>query len=73
VALALALHGAFGEVGRSYRRDVDGLSQVTTADVVRVARKIIDSRREVLAIVRPRDPGRPAASLIDRRSTGAVR
>jgi zinc protease len=73
VALALALHGAFGEAGRSYRRDVDELSKVTTADVVRVARKIIDSRREVLAIVRPRDSGRPAASLLERHPTNALR
>ncbi len=55
VAMAMALHGAFGETGSSYRRDIPELEKVTAADVARVARRIIDSRREVLAVVRPRD------------------
>lgn len=60
VALALALHGAFGEAGRSYRRDVDELARVSSADVMRVARRIIDPRRELVAVVRPREAARTA-------------
>jgi zinc protease len=59
VAMAVALHGAFGETGRSYRRDIDELGKVTAADVARVARRIIDPRREVLAVVRPRETDHP--------------
>jgi zinc protease len=59
VAMAVALNGIFGGTGpgRPYRRrDVDELGRVTPADVARAARRILDPRREVLAVVRPRDP-----------------
>jgi zinc protease len=65
VALAIALHGAFGEGGRSYRRDVDELSKITAPDVLRVARRIIDQHREVLAVVRPREADRPRTSMVE--------
>jgi zinc protease len=58
VALSLALRGAFGETGRSYRGDVDDLGRVTADDVARVARRILDPRREVLAVVRPQESPR---------------
>ncbi len=60
VAMAVALHGAFGETGRAYRRDIDELGKVTAADVARVARRIIDPRHEILAVVRPLDADRTA-------------
>jgi zinc protease len=62
VAMAVALNGVFGGAGRAYRRDVDALSRVTAADVTRAARRILDPRREVLAVVRPRHPDAPAAA-----------
>ena len=68
VAYALALGAAFGETGQFRRHGVDELSKVTADDVVRVARRIIDPRREVLAVVRPRAPERPTTSMVDRRS-----
>jgi len=77
VAMALALRRALaasgtpgtraapGETGRSYRSDVDELGKVTAADVARVARRIIDPRREIVAVVRPRDNDRPTTSLLE--------
>jgi zinc protease len=56
VAMALALHGALGENVSSYRRDGEALARVGPSDVLRVARRVIDPRREVLVIVRPPPP-----------------
>ena len=68
VAFDLALHAAFGEVGRFHHQGVDELLKVTVEDVIRVARRIINPGREILAVVRPRDPGRPLTSMFDARS-----
>ena len=56
VAAALAVHAALGDDGsggRAYRRDVDLIGAVTADDVARAARRFLDPRREVLAVVRP--------------------
>ena len=55
VAMALALHGALGENVPSYRRGSAGLAEVQVADVLRVARRVIDPGREVLVILRPEE------------------
>jgi zinc protease len=55
VAMALALHGALGESVPSYRRAGAALAEVQVADVLRVARRVIDPGREVLVIIRPED------------------
>ena len=55
VAAALAFHEAQGLGWREFRRDADALARVTIADVQRVARKFVDPRREVVAVVRPND------------------
>jgi zinc protease len=55
VAAALAFHEAQGLGWREFRRDADALARVTIADVQRVARKFLDPRREVVAVVRPND------------------
>jgi zinc protease len=55
VAMALALHGALGENVPSYRRGSSALAEVQVADVLRVARRVIDPGREVLVILRPED------------------
>ena len=63
VALELALRAALGGAGVPRRHGIDELAAVSAADVARVARRILDPRREVLAIVRPRGAGeRPATS-----------
>jgi predicted Zn-dependent peptidase len=55
VAMALALRGALGEDVPSFRRGGAALAEVQVADVLRVARRVIDPGREVLVILRPED------------------
>jgi predicted Zn-dependent peptidase len=50
----------------SYRQVPAALARVTADDVVRVARRILDPKREVIAVVRPPDPA--AASALARGS-----
>jgi predicted Zn-dependent peptidase len=59
VAHALATDEAQGLPMLSYQRGVSALAAVTAADVTRVARVVLDPRREVIAVVRP--PGAPPA------------
>lgn len=68
VAMALSLHGAFGETIAGYRADSEALSRVTADDVLRVARRVLDPKGEVLVIVRPREPegNRPAMNGLAR-------
>lgn len=56
VALALALGTTLGDPTRSPRRDLDDLARLTPEDILRVARRFLDPRREVLAVVRPQEP-----------------
>jgi zinc protease len=60
VASALALGAVMGDPGRSPRRDADELTRISAEDVTRAARRVIDPRREILAVVRPREQGRGA-------------
>lgn len=53
IAAALAFHEAYGQGWRAYRQYADKIMKVTTKDVVRVARKYLDQRREVAAVVKP--------------------
>jgi zinc protease len=69
LAGAIALGEAYGQGASAYRRYGDDIQKVTADDVKRVARKYLDSRREVVAVVRPQDPASPAA----RAGTGAER
>lgn len=54
VASALAFGAALGDPARSLRRDSDELAAILPEDVLRAARRIIDPKREVLAVIRPR-------------------
>jgi zinc protease len=53
VAAALAFHEASGAGWQEMNRYAPGLQRVTAADVQRVARKLLDPRREVVAVVKP--------------------
>ena len=53
LAAALAFHEAYGQGWKTYRQYGDYITKVTVADVARVARKYLDPRREVAAIVKP--------------------
>jgi zinc protease len=53
IAGALAFHEAYGQGWREYRQYGDVIQKVSVADVQRVARKYIDARREVVAVVKP--------------------
>lgn len=64
LAAALAFHEAYGQGWKAYRQYADNIMKVTVEDVVRVARKYLSPRREVIAVVRP-----PAAASA---ATGAA-
>ena len=55
IAAALASGEVYGQGPREFRRYGDAINRITPADVQRVARKFIDPRREVIAVVRPPD------------------
>jgi zinc protease len=55
IAAALASGEALGQGPREFRRYGDAIGRITPADVQRVARKFLDPRREVVAVVRPPD------------------
>jgi len=65
VALDLALRTALGEPGRLNHQGMEELLKVTVDDVTRVARRIVSPGREILVVVRPREPGRPVTSMLD--------
>jgi predicted Zn-dependent peptidase len=71
VALALALGATMGDPARSPRRDLDDLARLKAEDVLRAARRLLDPRREVLAVVRPQQ-GRVSVNEIPPRP-GAAR
>jgi len=56
VAAAIALGEAYGRGWRDYRRYGEEIDKVTPDDVRRVARKYLDARREVVAVVKPDEP-----------------
>jgi zinc protease len=56
IADALALDEAYGLAAMSYRQVPAAMSRITTADVARAARRFIDPKREVIAVVRRQDP-----------------
>jgi len=62
VALALAMGAALADGARSPRRDLEDLAKINADDVMRVARRILQPKREVLAVVRPRTIPVPATS-----------
>ncbi len=53
LAAALAFHEAYGQGWKSYRQYGDNVMKVTVTDVARTARKYLDPRREVMAVVKP--------------------
>ncbi len=55
IAAALASGEVYGQGAREFRRYGDAIGRITPADVQRVARKFIEPRREVVAVVRPPD------------------
>jgi len=61
IADALALDEAYGLGLMSYRQVPAALSRVTAAEVTRAARRLLDPKREVIAVVRP--PETPASVL----------
>jgi zinc protease len=56
LADAIALGEAYGRGWRDYRRYGEEIDKVTPDDVRRVARKYLDTRREVVAVVKPDEP-----------------
>ncbi len=67
IADALALDEAYGLGLMSYRQVPATLARITADDVARAARRFLDPRREVIAVVRP--PSAPAAPVV-RKSAG---
>jgi len=63
VALSLSMHGAFSERGAAYRRDADELAKVKVEDVLRVAKRVLDPRREILVVVRPPNGDGPMSGM----------
>jgi zinc protease len=70
VAGALAFHEASGAGWQEMGRYAAGLQRVTGADVQRAARKFLDPRREVVAVVKPADE---TASIAGRGKGEGVR
>ncbi len=71
IATSMAFHEAYGQ-GWDYLRKYPALMQgVTAADVLRVARKVLDSKREVTAILKPAAAGAPPAAFRTARVSGA--
>jgi zinc protease len=71
IAAALAFYEAYGQGWRSYRLYGDNIMKVTVPDVVRVARRYLDPRREVAAVVEP--PAQtPGAARAAAHSGGSV-
>jgi zinc protease len=63
IAGALAFDEAYGQGWREYRRYADELQEVSLADVQRVARRYLDGRREVVAVVKPGEEAPAVAKL----------
>lgn len=55
IAAAMASGEIAGQGPRDFRRYGDAIGRITPADVQRVARKFVDPRHEVIAVVRPPD------------------
>src|SRR3569623_1145547 len=55
VAVALARGATLGDPTRWPRRDLDDLARLRPEDILRAARRVLDPRREVLAVVRPQE------------------
>jgi zinc protease len=72
IAAALAFYEAYGQGWRSYRLYGDNIMKVTVADVVRVARKYLDPKREVAAVVEPPAQTPGAARAAARSGDGAT-
>jgi zinc protease len=53
IAAALAFHEAYGQGWRAYKLYSEAVLKVKAQDVLRVARKYLDPRREVAAVVKP--------------------
>jgi zinc protease len=70
LAAALAFHEAYGQGWKSYRQYGDNVMKVTVADVARAARKYLDPKREVTAVVKPpaESPGAARAAVRASRS-----
>jgi zinc protease len=53
IAAALAFHEAYGQGWQAYRQYGGHVMKVKAEDVLRIARKYLDPRREVAAVVKP--------------------
>jgi zinc protease len=71
IAAALAFYEAYGQGWQSYRLYGDNIMKVKVADVARVARKYLDPKREVTAVVQP-PVQTPGAARAAARSGGSV-
>jgi zinc protease len=69
IAAALASGEVYGQGPREFRRYGEAINRITPADVQRVARKFIDPRREVVAVVRSPDDGPAVAKRRDTKSS----
>jgi predicted Zn-dependent peptidase len=67
IADALALDEAYGLGLMSYRQVPAALARITAYDVARAARRFVDPKREVIAVVRPPNP---PPSALARGSSG---
>lgn len=61
LAAALAFHESYGQGWRAYRQYGDNIMKVTVTDVSRVARKYLDTKREVCSVIKPATPTAAAA------------
>jgi zinc protease len=73
LASTLAFHEAYGMGWDEYRRYAPSVEKITAADVQRVARRVLDPRRAITAIVRPEEfagksPKQKAAARAARKS-----
>jgi zinc protease len=62
LASTIAFNACYGHGWDEYRRYASTVLAVTAADVQRVARRILDPRRAVIATIRPEEAAEPAAA-----------
>jgi zinc protease len=72
IAAALAFHEAYGQGWKAYRQYTDSVMKVKAQDLARVARKYLDPRREVAAVVRPSAPAVAAPARAAAARAGAA-
>jgi zinc protease len=75
IAAALAFHEAYGQGWQAYRQYGGHVMKVKVEDVMRVARKYLDPKRQVAAVVKPSTvvPAAPARAAAARAGAAPAR